>query len=237
MKVLVVDDDKDGRFIIVKIFESNGYEVSSACNGIVALESIKISKPDIIISDIMMPEMDGFTFLHRLKQYDEFKYIPFVFYTAHYMSKKDDEFGRSLGASKFILKPKDPMVLINEIESVMAEHATGYSKAVECTIETDEEYLKQYTNRVVRKLEEKSEDLEETKHSFDTVLDNMADGVVMADPQFNITYCNNSMRKIMECNNVFDENLLNVTHKPCTSILNHSTDESFEIEIVNKKGN
>src|SRR5665648_161145 len=122
MKVLVVDDNNDARFILVKIFESNGYEVSSAYNGILALESIKESKPDIIISDIMMPEMDGFTFLHKLKQYDEFKDIPFVYYTAHYMSEKDEEFAKSLGASKFILKPKDSKYLLTEIESVMAEH-------------------------------------------------------------------------------------------------------------------
>jgi len=190
IKILVVDDSKKDRLLLVKIFESNGYKVSEACNGIEALKSIEESKPDIIVSDILMPKMDGYVFLHKLKQYDEFKDIPFVYYTAQYLNKKDEEFAESLGASKFIIKPKEAKDLIDEIESVMAEHAIDRSRVVKSPIETDEEYFKQYSNRLVRKLEDKYNDLEKSEKKYRTIIDYSNDLIWTLDAQGNFTFYN-----------------------------------------------
>ena len=69
-KILIVEDDDDSRILLKRLLETTGYEVSDAVNGVDALEQAKRSRPDMILSDIMMPEMDGFM-LCRLAKADE----------------------------------------------------------------------------------------------------------------------------------------------------------------------
>src|SRR5659263_38838 len=108
--------------------KSRSYVVSEAGNGIEALEQIEKESPDIIVSDIMMAEMDGFMLLQSLKENKITKTIPFVFYSATYTSEKDIEFGLSLGASRFLVKPMDPRDLLSEIEGVIKEFEAGELK-------------------------------------------------------------------------------------------------------------
>ena len=114
MKVLVVDDNQNDRKMLSKLLVSNGYEPVEACNGIEALEIVKSSKPDLIISDIMMPEMDGFTLLRELGKDETARDIPFIFYTAHYISAKDKELATALAASRFLIKPVEPKEILSE---------------------------------------------------------------------------------------------------------------------------
>jgi two-component system cell cycle sensor histidine kinase/response regulator CckA len=161
MKILVVDDNKNDRMLLRELLSTNDYDVSEAYNGIDALQYLKTSKPDLIISDIMMPEMDGFTFLRELKKNSFSMDIPFVFYTANYVSDKDSELASKLGASKFILKPAELKVLLGEIGSVIREYESGSIKPFRSLISKEEDYLKQYSERIVSKLEEKIVQLEQ----------------------------------------------------------------------------
>jgi len=88
MKVLIVDDNKNNSILLSKLFTSNNYEAIKASNGIEALACIRQSRPDLIISDIMMPGMDGWTLLRELKKEELTKDIPLVFYTCYYVSEK-----------------------------------------------------------------------------------------------------------------------------------------------------
>jgi len=160
MKVLVVDDNKNDRLILFTLLKSRSYEVSEAGNGIEALEQIEKETPDIIISDIMMPEMDGFMLLQSLKENRKTKAIPFVFYSATYTSEKDIEFGLSLGASRFFIKPMDHMELLSGIEKVIKEFESGEPKPAKPSI-TPEEYREKYSQRLLLKLESKIKALEE----------------------------------------------------------------------------
>lgn len=160
-KILVVDDNKNDRMLLRELLSTNNYDVSEAYNGIEALKYVRTSKPDIIISDIMMPEMDGFTLLRELKKNSFSMDIPFVFYTANYVSEKDSELASKLGASRFIVKPAELNDLLGEIESVIGEYKSGLIKGVNPLISNEEDYLKQYSERIVRKLEEKIVQLEQ----------------------------------------------------------------------------
>lgn len=160
-KVLVVEDNKIDRALLSEMLAFKKYVVAEASNGIEALKSVKSSKPDIIISDVMMPVMDGFTLLRELKKDESTKHIPLIFYSAHYVGEKDKELALKLGASGFVFKPIEFKELINKIESLLGEYETGLVKPEEPSFKTEEEYLKQYSERIIRKLEEKVVELEQ----------------------------------------------------------------------------
>lgn len=236
MKVLVVDDNKNDRMLLSKIINSNGYEAAVASNGIEALEYIKKSKPALIISDIMMPEMDGFTLLRELKKDEHTKEIPFVFYTAHYIEERDRELALKLGASRFIVKPFEPNKLLHEIKTVFTEYEAGKIKSAEPLLLAEEEYLRQYSKCIVRKLEEKIAELEDTKNFLDTVLDNMMDGVIATDPDLKVLYCNKKMQGFIKCYYPPGKMKPGAIHKPCIPDMAHASHQLFEIDHPDKKG-
>jgi PAS domain S-box-containing protein len=160
MKALVVDDKINNRKLLSKMLGSRGYEVIEAGNGMEALEQVKKETPDIIISDIMMPVMDGFTLLRRLGENSKTKAIPFIFYTAVYVSEEDKQLGLSLGALRFLVKPIELKDFFGELEAALEEVGAGKLKPSKTTI-NDKEYLTKYSERVFLKLESKIKELEE----------------------------------------------------------------------------
>lgn len=160
MKVLVVEDNKKDRLLLSKIVLTNGFDVSEAGNGYEALEKVETEPPDIIISDIMLPEMDGFMLIRKIKGKETTKNIPFIFYTKTFVSDEDQELGFSLGAARFLKKPLKPGELLCEIDSVLKEHKPGKLKSAGHEI-TDKEYLKKYSAQLSLKLESRIRMLEQ----------------------------------------------------------------------------
>lgn len=160
VRVLVVDDNKNDVLILRTVLHTRGYDISEAGNGFEALEQVNKEIPDIIISDMMMPEMDGFKLLRSLKENKTTKNIPFIFYTANYSCDEDKKLGLALGASRYLLKPLNFAELLGEIETVLKEFETGGPKPAEPAI-TDVEYLKKYSERLSLKLESRIRMLEE----------------------------------------------------------------------------
>ncbi len=160
MKILSVDDNDENLYLLESMLRGWGYDVSSARNGIEALQKLEHDSFDLIISDILMPRMDGFQLCHHVKQNPAFRDIPFVFYTATYTEKGDMALGLSLGASRFIVKPIEPERFVAIIKEVLDEFTSG-SLAIPLTPEQREEaLLRAYNQRLVRKLDKKVEDLE-----------------------------------------------------------------------------
>ncbi|HEX21196.1 MAG TPA: response regulator, partial [Actinobacteria bacterium] len=91
MNILIVDDRKNDRLLLKKILSFHGYKPIEAKNGVEALRILRTSKISLVISDILMPVMDGFRLLRELKKDDNLTMIPFVFYSAHYISDKDKD--------------------------------------------------------------------------------------------------------------------------------------------------
>ena len=157
MKVLVVDDHPDNRILLETIFHSDGNQVSSASNGLEALGLARKQPPDLIISDVLMPQMDGYAFCREVKKDEQLRKIPFVFYTATYTDPKDLAFGLQLGADRYLLKPMEP----EELLAAAADVAQNPRGAHPAEIEFDDPgYLKQYNSRLVAKLEDKMFELE-----------------------------------------------------------------------------
>jgi DNA-binding response OmpR family regulator len=103
--LLIVEDDLD----ILKLLEATltfrGYRVLTACNGNEGLEVVRRELPALVIADIMMPKLDGFGLVHRLRINPETRGIPVIFITATYVAPEDKEFALNIGVTRFIQKP------------------------------------------------------------------------------------------------------------------------------------
>jgi len=118
-KILAVDDEVDILQLIEMTLISDGFEVITASNGIEALEKARIHMPDLILLDLMMPEMDGFEVIENLKQAPEMRDIPVVMLTARAQAHERIE-GLSAGADDYIVKPFELEELRLRIESILA---------------------------------------------------------------------------------------------------------------------
>jgi DNA-binding response OmpR family regulator len=115
-KILVIEDNKDILENTTEILELSNYQVLEASNGKEGVEKAIADKPDLILCDIMMPEIDGYGVLHMVQKNPDLQHTPFIFLTA--MTEKEEvRKGMSLGADDYITKPFDPTDLLNAIES------------------------------------------------------------------------------------------------------------------------
>jgi len=117
-RILIADDRDDNRYYLKVLLEGNGFQVTAVCNGEEVLDKLRSEKFDAVISDILMPGMDGFRLCRTIKEDPALSDIPFIFYSASYTEEKDREFGLSLGADEYISKPVEPDDFIRTIRSV-----------------------------------------------------------------------------------------------------------------------
>ncbi len=158
--ILIVDDLQENRLLLRKIIESMDCNVQEAANGKEGLEIARLHKPDLIISDVLMPVIDGYRFCIEVKKDDKLKDIPFIFYTATYTDKKDEEFAMSIGAEKFLIKPMEPEVLRKRLKTFIEECEKGSSVTPRKIIEEEKDVFRLYSERLINKLEKKMLDLE-----------------------------------------------------------------------------
>ena len=115
-KILIIEDNHDVRENIEEILELANYEILSAENGKLGVSLAQKNKPDLIICDIMMPELDGYGVLHILSKNPATARIPFVFLTAK-SEKEDFRKGMNLGADDYLTKPFDDIELLDAVET------------------------------------------------------------------------------------------------------------------------
>lgn len=119
-KVLLIEDDAVLRENTAELLELSEYDVTTAQNGKIGIEIAQNLLPDIIVCDIMMPELDGYGVLEFLSNHDHTKYIPFIFLSAK-TERQDVRKGMDLGADDYITKPFSEDELISAIESRIAK--------------------------------------------------------------------------------------------------------------------
>ena len=161
MKILIAEDNSDDRNILRCNLEHHGCEtVIEARDGEEALAMVRRHMPDLIISDALMPRMDGFQFLRAVKMDPALRSIPFIFYSAVYTGYKEEELALSLGAKAFIVKPKEPEELWTVVAAILRERGTGDELPIGELGTESEAFIRSYGNIVTAKLEEKVAELE-----------------------------------------------------------------------------
>lgn len=170
--VLIVDDIADNLYFLEVLLKGNGFIVNSASNGAEALESARNTPPDLIVSDILMPVMDGYALCREWRSDEQLKQIPFIFYTATFTEQKDEELALSLGADRFVIKPQEPDALMKIIrEELSASSGSGLTAGANES-RNEGELLREYNEALFRKLEKKMADLERVNLELaQTILD------------------------------------------------------------------
>jgi PAS domain S-box-containing protein len=160
MKVLIVEDDEDSRILLEFALREKQYEVFSAKNGKIALELSRKHLPDLIISDILMPEMDGYSLCKAIMVDKTLCHIPFVFYSATYTEEEDKQLALNLGATKFLVKPMEIECLLAEIETVINNYCIEQTNLNHDLEQKELLLTNNYANIVAKKLNKKVRELE-----------------------------------------------------------------------------
>ena len=161
--LLIVEDDRDILRLLDATLTFKGYRVVTAHNGREALEVIQLKRPAIVITDIMMPLLDGFGLVHRLRLNPETRDIPVVFITATFMTPEDKEFALDIGATRFIQKPVDLdkfLITIAELLEPGTPPATEPLKEIS--------FYDGYRKRLEAKLDRKNKQIARDEHLLGT---------------------------------------------------------------------
>ena len=165
--VLIVDDKEENRYYLNALLGGNGCRVEAAQHGAEALVLARRNPPDIVVSDLLMPVMDGYTLLRFWKADARLKKIPFIVYTATYTEAEDERLARSLGADAFMLKPAEPEEFVARLNEVLANTAASVPTPARYQTGDEKELLKVYSETLIRKLEEKTLQLEESNRALE----------------------------------------------------------------------
>ena len=155
--VLLVDDNPTNLYMLEFMLKNNGMDVITAENGQQALVKANLTIPNLVISDILMPVMDGYTLCRLWKANEKLKQIPFIFYTATYTESKDEAFALSIGADRFLLKPQEPEILLDVIHQVLDKNYQT-KQILPKPLGEEMEIFRQYNEILFHKLEKKMMD-------------------------------------------------------------------------------
>ena len=159
-QVLIVDDHPENLYLLRMLLQGNDCTVDEAADGREALAKARQNPPGLVISDLLMPVMDGYTLLREWRADAVLQNIPFVVYTATYTEPQDERLAMDLGADAFIIKPAEPDAFMVRIREVLDQEKRGALAAAERVV--DEKALATLHNEVlVRKLNEKAQKLEQ----------------------------------------------------------------------------
>lgn len=148
--LLIVEDDLDILKFLETTLKFRGYRVVTARNGREGLEMARRERPALVIADIMMPKLDGFGLVHRLRIESETRSIPVIFITATYVAPEDQEFALNIGVTRFIQKPVDMDAFLATIAELMEQ---GEAATMEPLMELS--FYEGYRMRLESKLAQK----------------------------------------------------------------------------------
>lgn len=156
--ILIVEDMPQIRQLLEFTLQFEGYPVESARNGEEALQKVKENFPALIISDILMPKMDGYAMVYHLRRDPETRDIPVVFLSATYVNSEDKDFALRLGALRFLEKPVDTTEFLLAIGEVLAEGPGTLPLPL-----GENEFYEGYRNRLESKLRQKNQQIARTE--------------------------------------------------------------------------
>jgi signal transduction histidine kinase len=160
MNLLIVDDNAANRKLLRVQLEAEGHSVLEATNGAEALRLLGHERVDGVVSDILMPEMDGYRLCLEIRRNASLATLPLILYTSTYNSPADRKLAHTVGADAFLTKPSPTPAILEALHA--ASQKTPRTPGPLIATVGEDEVLKQYNEALVRKLEEKNDELQRT---------------------------------------------------------------------------
>lgn len=164
--LLVVDDIPDILRLLEATLTFKGYRVVTARNGQEALDAIQQEHPALVIADILMPKIDGFNLVHRIRLNPKTREIPVVFLSATYVTPEDKEFAMAIGVTRFIEKPVNLEEFLPIVEEILKQGATNAHESLD-----DFAFYDGYRKRLETKLQQKIMQIARDQHLLGTLSD------------------------------------------------------------------
>jgi CheY-like chemotaxis protein len=162
--LLIVDDVPNILDFLEVTLKFKGYEVMQARNGQEALEAIQKKRPALVITDILMPKMDGFSFVYHLRTDPATREIPVVFLSATYVAPEDKAFAMTIGATRFIEKPIDTEEFLLTIAELLTQEALPPPPPLK-----EREFFLGYRKRLEMKLQQKNSQIARAERLLETL--------------------------------------------------------------------
>ena len=184
--VLIVEDHEENRTLLKMLLEANRYRVTVAGDGLEALAAARRDRPDAIVSDVLMPKMDGFALCRAWMQDAGLRAIPFIFYSATYVRPDDEQFAMALGAVRYIIKPVEAQVFLGELRAVLQQWAGRTAPTPDSPLDDatthalHESALAHKVDDKMAQLEAANRELRASEEKYRRIYDNLQDVYVEA---------------------------------------------------------
>jgi PAS domain S-box-containing protein len=196
--VLVVDDRATNRELVRTLLGHHGHRVLEAGDGKEALAVVGGEPVDLVVTDVLMPGMDGYELVRELRERPDLASVPVVFYTANYLEHEAWPIAKACGVTRVVSKSTDPEVLLATLESVLAEDTPRRMPVAH------EEFTREHLRAVnaklvekVRELEAKEEALHESEERFRRMAESSPVGILIADTAGTASYVNPRLTEIL----------------------------------------
>jgi PAS domain S-box-containing protein/putative nucleotidyltransferase with HDIG domain len=232
MKILIVDDTPINQRLLRAQLEAGGHLVLEATDGLKALEILEKESVDVLISDILMANMDGYRLCHEIRKHPKLFNLPIIFYTATYTSREDETLSYGIGADLYLRKPAFREEMERGIITVLEKRAALVSSSP-TVVEGDLGAMKGYNEALVKKLERKFHQLGKThdalsqsEERYRGIAETAGEGIWTLDQQELTTYVNPKMAQML------GYSLEEMLGKPTTSFMDlgfaHTARAAFE---------
>jgi two-component system cell cycle response regulator len=223
MKILVIDDSDAIRTILRNMLESAGYDVVVASDGEEGLARAKEERPGLVITDVLMPGMDGFQLLRAIRNDEDLWDVPVIFYTGRYLDEEDRNLAVQIGVSRYLRKPLDAERLLSVVKEVLEDKASGREKITGQENIEEPVFLRAYNKRLVNKLKNTMNESEQMQSFLEHIMEGIGDGVLVIDRNYRVLAVNSAAAASigMEKKEIIGRPCHEVTHKrnePCSGL-------------------
>ncbi len=254
MRILIVDDKIENLLLLDTLLRGFGYQVEQAANGQEALEKLETNSFQMIISDILMPVMDGYELCRKCKSDPSLQNIIFIFYTATYTTQEDEEYALQLGADQFLIKPMDPGDFLTTIRDIAQKaEVEEVSKKEPAILGLDavmkhRDLLFHKLDKKIVELKTEIQERERTEKKYHNLME-FSPGAVIVYREGEIVYLNKSGCKLLgseTAEKLIGKDLLDFIHPDFRDIAaeriqnilsgNTKAPQTFEEKLVNVTG-
>lgn len=168
-RLLLADDNELSMKLMKVIFEAEGYTTFSAKDGAEAMTILLREKIDLIVTDILMPNVDGYYLCYKVRLHDQLNTIPIIVYSGTFTSQSEEKVAREMGANLFIRKPAPKDILISSVKELLTV-PQNMNPTVTASAESFE-VMHQYSSSLIDKLEHRNILLEEAKQNLERIVE------------------------------------------------------------------